>query len=141
MAWVAEWVAGLVDNDDGVSSLARLEAADEVWEIAATLQSTKRRHRHPPALYRTLLSPPFLPSGRHPRVSFRALYFFSLPLFTHQEPRRALLAPPHHSSSSEVTIPHLPPLTPLADSFATPSILAPTHTYTVLYIHLDASAR
>lgn len=29
VAWVAGWVAGLADNDDGVSSLARLEAADE----------------------------------------------------------------------------------------------------------------
>lgn len=31
------WVVGLVGDDDRVSSLARPEAADEVWEIAATL--------------------------------------------------------------------------------------------------------
>lgn len=86
------WVAGLVGNDDGVSSLARPEAADEVWEIAATLQSTKRRHRRPPALYRPLSAPPAIPEFPLARPPLR---FFSLPLFTSRAPP----ASPRPSSS------------------------------------------
>lgn len=61
--------------------------------------------------------------------------------FLHHELRRALLAPPRHSSSSEVTIPHLPPLTPPADSFATPSKRALTHTYTYVHLYTYSRAR
>lgn len=82
VAWVAGWVAGLVGDDDGVSSLARPEAADEVWEIAATLQSTKRRHRRPPALYHPVPLPLLRPSPSFLSRTLRSVSSLSLSLFT-----------------------------------------------------------
>lgn len=93
----------------------------------------------PPALYHPLLLPFLRPS---PSFLSRALRSVSSRShFLHHELRRALLAPPRHSSSSEVTIPHLPPLTPPTDSFATPSKRASTHTYTYIHLYTYSHAR
>lgn len=83
--------------------------------------------------------PPTIPEFPLAHPPFR---FFALSHFLHHEFRRALLAPPRHSSSSEVTIPHLPPLTPPADSFATPSSKhLRTRTRTHVHTHAHVLAR
>lgn len=77
---------------------------------------------------------PPIRSSNHPspRVSSCVPSVSSRSHFLHRELCSGLsfLAPPRHFSSSEVTIPHLPPLTPPADSFAAPSARTPTHTHT-----------
>lgn len=78
-----------------------------VWEIAATLQSTKNRHsRAPPTPLFHISTLPFsVPPASSPPLCSLALFHL----------------PPLPPVPSEVTIPHLPLLTPPPDSFATPS--------------------
>lgn len=138
-------MAGFVDDGDGVSSLARLEAADEVWEIAATLQSTKRRHRRPLLLPRPSPAPLAL---HQPPESFlsRALLVSSRSHFLHR-PRRVLpaaLSPSSflvggdNSSSASAHTSGLIPLQPPCFTFSLSlsfSFYASAHAYTGAQTH------
>lgn len=146
-------MAGFVDDGDGVSSLARLEAADEVWEIAATLQSTKRRHRRPPSSSPVLVPRP-LRSTSHPRVSSLALSSFLLAPTFYIDP--AEFSPPlspssflvggdNSSSASAHTsglIPLQPPPAPPSHSLSLSlSTRAPTHTRALRHTYTLGRAR